>query len=454
MIRIFNVHYQKRTVLLFTVEAVILLASFMLAAVFRLGGDFSGGGYIVAEIVGLALLAQLGMYCCDLYDSQRVSPGSETSFRLFAILGTLSLVLAAVGCLFPSVYPAGGTFVVGLSITTISLFAWRTVYAWFIRTLDLRWRVYMLADGELGSRIGEVIRTRPEMGLKLVGCMASHQELSNRETLKEKLTELAKTHEADGVVVALAERRATLPVQALLELRLSGITVEDGTAFLERISGKIELDQLNPSWLIFSEGFKIGPRYDFSRRVISVAVSMSLLVLLLPLIPLTALLIKITSKGPVLYRQARVGRNGVIFNCYKFRTMRANAEADTGATWASDGDPRITRLGRWLRFSRLDEIPQLWNVLRGDMAFCGPRPERPEFVQWLTQEIPYYLLRHSVRPGITGWAQVNYKYGNSVQDAKEKLKYDLFYIKNASISLDLLICFRTIKTVLLGRGAQ
>lgn len=452
MIRIFNVHYPKRTVLLAATEALILFMSFMLAAVFRLGRDFSrvsNGGYIVAEIVGLALLAQLGMYWCDLYDSRRVSPGSETNVRLFGLLGTFSLILAAIGGLFPSVGAAGGTFVVGLAITTMSLFAWRTAYAWLIRTLDLRWRVYMLADGELGSRIGEVIRTRPEMGLKLVGCAAS-----NRGILKERLTELAKTHEADGVIVALAERRATLPVEELLELRLSGIRVEDGTAFLERISGKIELDQLNPSWLIFSEGFKIARVYDFWRRVMSVAVSMSLLVLLLPLIPLIALLIKVTSRGPVLYWQARVGRNGVIFKCCKFRTMRANAEADTGATWASDCDPRITRLGRWLRRSRLDEIPQLWNVLRGDMAFCGPRPERPEFVQWLTQEIPYYLLRHVVRPGLTGWAQINYKYGNSVQDAKEKLKYDLFYIKNASILLDLLICFRTIKTVLLGRGAQ
>ena len=220
------------------------------------------------------------------------------------------------------------------------------------------------------------------------------------------------------------------------------------------MTGRIEVEQLIPSWLVFSEGFRFSPGFIVVRRAMSLGLSFLLLLVIAPILPFVMLAIKLDSGGPVFYRQKRVGRGGVVFYCYKFRTMCQDAEADTGPTWAGDEDPRITRVGRFLRASRLDEIPQLWNVLRGDMAFVGPRPERPEFVEWLTQEIPYYPVRHVARPGITGWAQVQYKYGNTVEDAKEKLQYDLYYIKNASIGLDLVIALQTIKTVLLGRGAK
>jgi exopolysaccharide biosynthesis polyprenyl glycosylphosphotransferase len=223
---------------------------------------------------------------------------------------------------------------------------------------------------------------------------------------------------------------------------------------LEKTSGKIGIDGLYPSWLIFGDGFNSRPGFLVLHRLVSMVASLVLSVLSLPLLPLIALSIKISSPGPVLYRQKRVGENGTIFTCFKFRTMRRDAEADTGPTWAGDDDPRITLVGRVLRLTRLDEIPQLWNVLRGDMSFVGPRPERPEFVEWLVREIPYYRLRHVIAPGITGWAQIRYQYGNSVEDAKEKLQYDLFYIKNRSIGLDLLILFDTIKICLLGRGAR
>jgi exopolysaccharide biosynthesis polyprenyl glycosylphosphotransferase len=223
---------------------------------------------------------------------------------------------------------------------------------------------------------------------------------------------------------------------------------------LEKITGRIEVENLYPSWIIFAKGFRFSSGFRLLRRVLNFTVSLIGLICALPVIPFVILAIKIDSKGPILYRQKRVGRRGEHFYCYKFRTMRQDAEADTGPTWATDDDPRITKTGKFLRSARLDEIPQLWCVLKGDMAFVGPRPERPEFVQWLTQELPYYGVRHMVRPGITGWAQVRYKYGNTVEDAKEKLQYDLFYIKNASIGLDVLIMFQTVKIVLLGRGAQ
>ncbi|MGH9794472.1 MAG: exopolysaccharide biosynthesis polyprenyl glycosylphosphotransferase, partial [Candidatus Acidiferrales bacterium] len=240
----------------------------------------------------------------------------------------------------------------------------------------------------------------------------------------------------------------------LLQLRIRGVRIEDATAMIEKITGKIEIDDLNPSWLIFADGFRLSAFFLAIRRIISIVISLALLLLVLPLLPLIALAIKLSSPGPVLYRQRRMGRQGVTFTCYKFRTMRAEAEADIGPTWAGDEDPRITAVGYWLRLARLDEIPQLWNVLKGDMAFVGPRPERPEFVQWLSDSIPYYHLRHIIRPGITGWAQVRYRYGSSVEDAKEKLRYDLFYIKNLALGLDLLILFLTVKTILLGRGAK
>jgi sugar transferase (PEP-CTERM system associated) len=275
-----------------------------------------------------------------------------------------------------------------------------------------------------------------------------------RETVASHLVNLVRERRVHRVIVAMTDRRGTLPVEELLALRLSGVKIEEATSWLEKITGRIEVDHLYPSWLIFTEGFQLSPLGQILRRLLNLAAALSGLILTLPLLPLIALAVRLDSRGPVLYRQKRVGRGGTQFFCYKFRTMRNDAEADTGATWATDDDPRITRIGRFLRTSRLDEIPQLWCVLKGDMHFVGPRPERPEFVEWLSQEIPYYGVRHVVRPGVTGWAQISYKYGNTLEDAREKLQYDLYYIKNASVGLDLMIMFQTIKIVLLGRGAR
>jgi sugar transferase (PEP-CTERM system associated) len=347
------------------------------------------------------------------------------------------------------------TFFVGLSIVTIAMFAWRAAYGWLIRQPLLRERVYVLGAGERAKWLVEAMRTQPELGMEIVGWAGAIGNGSmTREALGSTLVDQARKHEVDRVIVALGDRRGTMPVRELLDLRLRGIQVEDATAIVEKISGKIELDALYPSWLIFSKGFRLNATFMAARRVVSMVLALTSLLLVLPLIPIIALLTKLTSPGPVFYRQKRLGRNGRVFTCYKFRTMRADAEADRGPTWAGDDDPRITSVGRWLRRMRLDEIPQLWNVLRGDMGFVGPRPERPEFVEWLTREIPYYHLRHIIRPGLTGWAQVRYQYGASVEEAKEKLKYDLYYIKHISLSLDLLILAESVKTILLGRGSR
>ena len=257
----------------------------------------------------------------------------------------------------------------------------------------------------------------------------------------------------DRVVVAMEDRRRSMPVRELLDLRLRGVVVEEGSDLMERLTGKLPLQGLNPSALIFTEGFKVKASQQILRRIVSIAVSLTGLLICLPFVPFIILAVRLSSPGPIFFRQTRVGLRGRNFSVFKFRTMRQDAEAK-GAVWATKNDPRVTSLGRFMRKTRLDEIPQLWNVLRGEMAFVGPRPERPEFVQWLSNEIPFYDLRHLIRPGITGWAQVRYQYGASLEETKQKLEYDLYYVKHLSLGLDLLIMFETIKTIILRRGAQ
>ena len=275
-----------------------------------------------------------------------------------------------------------------------------------------------------------------------------------RDSVAAHLMDVVHKQKVHRVIVAMPDRRGTIPMRELLDLRMRGVKIEEATTWLEKISGKIEVENLSPSWLVFGEGFRRSTAFIMVRRVLSVVISLIGLLCALPLFPLIMLAIRLDSKGPVFYSQTRVGKAGRTFKVVKFRTMRQDAEAANGPQWADNNDPRVTRIGKFLRFSRIDEIPQLWCVLKGDMAFVGPRPERPEFIEQLSQAVPYYGVRHMVRPGITGWAQVKYKYGSTVEDAREKLQYDLYYIKNASIGLDLLIMFQTIKTVLLRRGAQ
>ncbi len=458
MVRLFNIYYPVRALILLIGEALIVCASFLLATLVHLGRDsyvvlnYGSGFYKILAVTGLALLC---LHYFDLYDLQRTRSSRETYVRLLTVLGTLSLLLAALCYLFPHFVVGNGVFLTGLFILTWALIAWRSAYDWFIRRPYLQGRVYVLGAGGRAARLVEALRARKDLGLDVVGWAGAIGNGSlTREALGATLLALKEKQAVDIVILAMGDRRGAMPVRELLQLRLSNIKVEDATALLEQISGKIEVDEVHPSWLIFSQGFRLNPTFLWARRLISTTVSLACLLVSLPLIPLIILAIKLSSRGPVLYRQKRVGRNGVIFTCYKFRTMRPDAEADTGPTWANDDDPRVTQVGRFLRRTRLDEVPQLWNVLRGDMGFVGPRPERPEFVEWLSREIPYYHLRHIVRPGVTGWAQVNYQYGASVEESKEKLKYDLYYIKNISLMLDLIIVLKTVKTVLQRRGSR
>jgi len=439
------------------VETVVVFTSFLVGMLLA----FPDEAYIVLNYqygyVRILIATVVVLTCShwfDLYDSSRFDAKGELYFRLFLVPGVLALGLGLIGYFFPRLLPGNNASLIGLVILTFGLFGWRTAYAWLVQQPYMQEKVYVLGTGQRAQRLVQGLRQRKDLGFDVIGWSGNIEGAVTRESAAAHLMELAGQHRVHRVIVAMPDRRGTFPVHELLQLRLSGVRIEEATSWLEKFSGRIEVEQLYPSWLIFADGFRFSTSFNLMRRLLSTLMALMLLLFTLPFLPLVILAIKLDSKGPALYRQKRVGRAGQTFYCFKFRTMRQDAEADTGPTWAGDDDPRITRIGKFLRSSRIDEIPQLWCVFKGDMAFVGPRPERPEFVEWLSKEIPYYGVRHAVRPGITGWAQVRYKYGNTVEDAKEKLQYDLFYIKNASLGLDILIMFQTIKIVLLGRGAQ
>jgi sugar transferase (PEP-CTERM system associated) len=464
VIRLFNVYYPVRTLILLAGEALIVSSSLLLGAWIILRDDCYlvlsyEGGFI--KILGVTAMVLLCSHWFDLYDTARLNTRGELYFRLLLVPGLLAFVLAGVSYVRPDFLLGNGPTIgraswlsVGLLILTIAMFGWRIGYSWLVQLPFLVERIYVLGTGERAQRLVQGLRQNPELGAEIASWTGKLEGEVTRESVAEHLMECVKKQKVHRVIVAMPDRRGTIPMQELLDLRMRGVKIEEATSWLERMSGKIEVENLYPSWLVFGEGFRISSTFTVVRRAFSILISMVGLILTAPLIPLIMLVIKLDSKGPVFYSQTRVGKGGSIFKLYKFRTMRQDAEAANGAQWAGDNDPRVTRVGRFLRTSRLDEIPQLWCVLKGDMAFVGPRPERPEFVAWLSQEIPYYGVRHMVRPGLTGWAQIKYKYGSTVEDAREKLQYDLFYIKNVSIGLELLIVFQTIKTVLLRRGAQ
>ena len=457
MIRLFNVYYPVRALVLLAVETMVVFTSFLLGMMLAFPDD----RYIVlnyeygyVKVIVATLVVLICSHWFDLYDASRIEAKGEMYFRLFLVPGLLALLLAVVSWIYPNILPGNNASLIGLVLLTVGLVGWRAAYGWLVQQTFMQEKVYVLGTGERALRLVQGLRQRKELGVEVIGWSGNVEGALTRDSAAAHLMEVAGSQRVHRVIVAMSDRRGTFPVEELLQLRLNGVRIEEATSWLEKISGRIEVDQLYPSWLIFADGFRFSSSFNLMRRALSMLVSLILLLVVLPVLPFVILAIKLDSKGPVLYRQERVGRAGHSFYCYKFRTMRQDAEADTGPTWAGDDDPRITRFGKFLRSSRIDEIPQLWCVFKGDMGFVGPRPERPEFVEWLTKEIPYYGVRHAVRPGITGWAQVRYKYGNTIEDAKEKLQYDLFYIKNASLGLDILIMFQTIKIVLLGRGAQ
>jgi sugar transferase (PEP-CTERM system associated) len=457
VVRIFNLYVPTRLLVLLGGEIAAIYASFWLAIMVRFRAESAIVFYeerTIWKVLAIATLMLICSHYMELYDLQQLTSMREIYFRILTLLGTVCFLLAGLTYFFPWFSIGRGVFLLAICILSVTWMLWRWAYRRLISLPLIRERVYLLGHGARAARIADLIRTREELGMDVVGSAGEGGiDSLTRDSLGGIVLDAARRRGVKRVIVALDDRRSSMPLEELLELRMQGIRIDDGATLLERISGQIEVDNLRPSSLIFGDGFRLRPKHRLMRDLLSTVLALSLSILTLPLIPIVVLLIKLTSPGPALYRQKRVGFRNRVFHCYKFRTMRADAEADSGPTWACDDDPRVTLVGRFLRHTRLDEIPQLWNVLRGDMEFVGPRPERPEFVERLSQQIPYYRLRHVVRPGVTGWAQINYQYGNSVEGAKEKLKYDLFYIKNMSPGLDFWIVFQTVKTVLFGEGA-
>ena len=457
MIRLFNVYYSTRTLVLLLCETLLVGGSFLLATWYLIGPDtyialiYENGLW---KIAGVTVLTLLLSYYFDLYEPQRISGRWEIYFRLLVVLSVLSFLLAALVYFFPDLDIGPNVLVVGVTVLAIALVIWRWAYEWVIGLAVFRERVYVLGSGERARSVVDTLRTRRDAGMDIVNVESDGSVKELRERFAADLRGFRDPKSRiERIIVAMEERRGSMPLRELLDLRLRGVLIEDAISLMERLYGKLPLEGLNPSSLIFSDGFNVKASQQLVRRLVSITVSFVALLICLPFLPFIILAVRVSSPGPIFFRQTRVGLRGRPFTVCKFRTMRQDAEP-AGAVWATKDDPRVTALGKFMRKTRLDEIPQLWNVLRGEMAFVGPRPERPEFVQWLSSEIPFYELRHIIRPGITGWAQVRFRYGASLEETRQKLEYDLYYVKHLSLGLDLLIMFETIKTIILRRGAQ
>ena len=458
MIRFLNVYYPTRTVVLLLTEAAVVSGCFLLATWITLPEkayialEYEHGLLKIAVITVVSLILS---YYFDLYEPSIVSGRLQIYFRILLVLGFDCFILSAFMLVDPDVAIGPYVYVLGFALLAPALLLLRRTYEWVAAHKIFRERVYVLGAGDYARSIVSAIQSRPDLGLEVVGWEDVQLEPSERKRIWIKaLDDIANANPmVHRIIVAMESKRGELPVQELLALRFQGVKIEEDGTLRERLYGKIQLEGLRPSNFLYSDGFRIRTSQQFLRQVVSILAAALGLLLFLPFFPFVVLAVKLSSKGPIFFRQTRVGMGGHNFEVMKFRTMRTDAEAD-GAKWATKNDPRVTRVGMFLRKTRIYEVPQLWNVLRGDMGFVGPRPERPEFVQWLSEELPFYYLRTLIRPGLTGWAQVRYGYGASLAETKEKLEYDLYYIKHMSLGLDLLIMFETVKTILRRRGSQ
>jgi len=454
-----------RTVLLILVEAMLLFGGLVVAVYLRLDGAdaerelIEKNGFYKAALATLFCLSAFYLY--DLYDFIIMHDRRELVLRMIQALGLAWVALALAFYAFPYLMIGRGVTLISLPLALFMMVGWRLCIHWFLGHPDIGERILIVGSGPLAIELARETLERPDAGFRIVGFADNDPEKLGKSLinprvvgLTSELDEIVRRENVDRIVVAIAERRGQFPTDQLLQLSLSGnVSIEEGASFYERITGRVHLDMVRPSWLIFS-GRKRQARLNALARVaLHRAVALFGAILSLPIAILTAILIKIDSRGPVLYKQERVGRNGRAFTLMKFRSMRADAEKN-GPVWAQSSDDRVTRVGRIIRKIRVDEIPQFWNILKGEMNFVGPRPERPHFVSQLAEEIPYYEQRHLIAPGLTGWAQIKYPYGSSIEDARQKLQYDLYYIKNQSLALDAAILFETVKTILFRRGGR
>lgn len=418
-------------------------------------------GSIWMKIGALIVVMQGAFYIFGLYDFSTIRHRATLYMRIFQATGLASIALAVIFYAVPQMMLGRGVFLVSLLLMLSVMSCWRVLARWLLGHPRLAERVLILGTEKTAINLARDILERPEVGYKIVGFVGDDPTLVGKSLinpsvigLTSELEDVVRRHRPDRIIVAVTERRGHLPINPLLRLKLQdSIAVEESASFYERLTGKISTEMLRPSWLIFSNTSRRSRAYHKARRLAESLLAIFGFVLSLPVMALTAIAIKLDSRGPIFYMQERVGIHNRAFRIIKFRSMHTDAEKD-GPMWAGESDPRATRVGRIIRKLRIDELPQFINVIRGDMSFIGPRPERPVFVEQLEREIPYYSQRHLVKPGLTGWAQIRYSYAASLEDAIEKLQYDLYYIKNQSPLLDAIIIFETVRIVLFGRGAR
>ena len=456
--------FSPRIFWLLLADAAILYGGIILAMYLRLG--FSGteneldtkNGWV--KILLASSVCLLIMYFYDLYDYIVMTNRRELMLQLVQALGIAWALLALLFYFVPPLLIGRGVSVISVPLVLGLLLTWRM----FIHSLtghpEIGEKILVVGTGQTALDTAEAVWERRDAGYRIAGFISENgakpmDKLGQSIILGKgpDLESVIINEKIDRVVIAVRERRGAFPTEALLKMSLAGdVSIEECTSFFERITGKVHVDMLRPSWLIFAGRRRDSPVKTIFREMMHRLLALLGLVFSLPFAILAAILIKVESRGPIFYKQERVGKSGKTFKVIKFRSMRTDAEKDGKPIWAATNDERVTRIGRVMRATRIDEIPQFWNILKGDMSFVGPRPERPHFVKQLGTEIPYYDHRHLVAPGLTGWAQIKYPYGASVADARQKLQYDLYYIKNQSLTLDLVIVFETVKTVLFGKG--
>jgi sugar transferase (PEP-CTERM system associated) len=453
------------TVTMVATESALIGLSLLLATVIRFRNSGSAWARIsepetLVRLCVVVLICELTLYYHDLYDLQIVSRRAVLFVHLLQAVGSACLLLACLYFFAPKLSLGRGIMAMATPAILVVILSWRLLLDFSSSLIGYSERILVMGTGATGIALAKEIVSRPEFNLKVVGFLGEKKDrvgdlLADCSIIGElqQVVDIAKKEKVDRVILSLAERRGLMPVRDLLHLRFAGIRVEEAHTIFERISGRIMVEHLTPSWLILSEGFRRSQLITFTKRTIDILVSLFTLIITAPIMAIVALAIYLETGSPILFRQQRTGLHNKTFSMLKFRSMRVNSGAQPA--WSGgENDPRITRVGRFIRKYRLDELPQMVNVLLGDMSIVGPRPEQPYFCELLAEKIPYYGLRHTVRPGITGWAQVKFRYGASVEDAKEKLEYDLFYVKHRSPFLDLAIIFETGKVLLSGRGAQ
>jgi sugar transferase (PEP-CTERM system associated) len=465
--RIFRHYIPASFIILGLIEAVLLYLSFYAGIHLRFLGDSAAVTNSFGSLWPKGLIytsvTMLCMIAVGLYDRTAWSLEGRSAM-LLRVLASFVLAIFPLSLLFylaPAILLWRGATLLVLGVSLLGIVITRLV---FVRVVDkqvLRRRALVLGAGKRARHIRQLEQKLPLLGIEVVGYVhmdTDHESLDDHRVLplQRPLQEIVSEKKIDEIILAVDDRRQGMPVHEILGCKMDGVDVLDMLTFFERETGRVKLDLVNPSWMFLSDGFRVSVGSAMAKRTFDIVVCLLLLPLFLPLMLIVALAVWLESlgKGSVLYKQVRVGRNNREFTIYKFRSMRVDAESDGCARWAQKNDTRITRIGALIRKARLDELPQIFNVLKGDMSFVGPRPERPTFVEELQAQYPYYRERHRMRPGLTGWAQISYQYGNSAEDAYRKLEYDLYYVKNYSIFLDLLIILQTIHVVLTGKGAH